>query len=143
MSIIDLSEQATGTRLWGIAGIFETYLGPNYKFGGWFTQGGILGGDIYGGRLVDEFGSSEIHRGTFHPEQELSFLKHYPRRNDSFQYKLTFKNGIWIGEYRGLKGNKIEILAKKDIELEKDSRTGRVEAVVSPVSSTSHCLTPR
>ena len=97
--LIETAELQNNARLWGIAGVFRNQDDKRlFRFGGWFTQGGLLGGSITDGHLIDYFGQSRIE-GNFHPEERMDFDKKYSNSQDKFHYTFIYQNGLWIGKY--------------------------------------------
>jgi len=59
----------------------------------------ILGG--YMGLLTDIWGESTISEVIIWPEQKMSFVKKYDKREDLINYDFEFKNGLWVGKFSG------------------------------------------
>ena len=106
--LIKTAESHTKLRLWGIAGVFGGDIERRFsRFGGWFTQGGLLGGAITDGQLVDYFGQSRI-TGNFEPENIIEFDKKYTDRKIPFHYTFNYQDGVWIGKYSAEDGGEGE-----------------------------------
>lgn len=85
-------------ELHSITGLFFERFPGISPWGGYFIRGTEEDESSIEGKLVDLDGISDIN-GTMDPEL-LEFRKQYEANNEeSFDYKFSMGNGIWVGEY--------------------------------------------
>ena len=71
------------------------------------------------GQLIDKFGPSNI-LGVIE-EKTLTFNKDYSNANNEFVYEFENKEGLWIGQWQGIKGYAGKGIAVASIQLFTDN----------------------